>query len=383
LENIRKKLKKLDLEENNDVVFDAIDDDPIILFSNRLAWLKKEKTNGLETPEGYHVRLSRLNENWINLVKELTNEQLVKVVPFLNLDTPNEEFFQKSEPIEQLVKAAPSLPLNTSNEEFSQKLQTASALLSQWKSEFENTNNTHLDRKETSQLLDWINTPLSNEDLGIVMLVGEAGSGKSVILRDLMLLLEEKDTPVLGIKADRYCVSKIQDLEARLHLEEGIEVIVKTLVRNKGQVVVLIDQIDALSQSLSAQRDYLDTFIQLIKALSYIEGVRIVISCRKYDIENDQDFSFYRRQKTFTVGKLADEDIKLVLDKLPCTISSLPNNLKNLLSVPLQLDVFCRIYRPDFPFQKMHTLKDLFDDLWLQKIEQIENLPPLSKKHNF
>lgn len=353
MENIKNKLKELTLKESLDLVFEVIKDNEIFLFKNRLNHLKRENKNGLVTPIDYDVRLNTLYLNWMSHIDELTDEQLNNVAPFINLDIPNEEL--------------------------SQKLQTASVLLSQWKSEFENTNSTHLDRKETSQLFDWINTPLSNEALGIATLVGEAGSGKSVILRDLMLMLEAQETPVLGIKADRYCVSKIQDLEARLHLEEGIEIIIKTLVRDKGQVVVLIDQIDALSQSLSAQRDYLDTFIQLIKALSYIEGVKIVISCRKYDIENDQDFSFYRRQKTFNVGKLTDEDIKLVLDKLPCDMSLLPKNLKNLLAVPLQLDVFCRIYRPDFPLQKMHTLKDLFDELWLQKVEQIENLPPSVK----
>jgi hypothetical protein len=68
--------------------------------------------------------------------------------------------------------------------------------------------------------------------------------------------------PVIGLKADRYYVSTLRELEAKVDFEDTFEKVVRTVSEENERVVVLIDQIDALSQSLSAKRDYLDTFNQ-------------------------------------------------------------------------------------------------------------------------
>jgi len=272
----------------------------------------------------------------------------------------------------------PDLKKNILPDDVVLKFKQASHLLFQWKGDFEKLSNSHLPRKETTQLLNWIEAPLTLEEKGITLLVGEPGSGKSVILRDVLHVLEERQIPVLGIKADRYCVESIQDLEKRLNLREGIETMTRVLMRTSDRVVVLIDQIDALSQSLSARREYLDTFNQLVASLIDVPGVRIVISCRTYDLQNDHDFSHYRRQKHIKVGKLEIAEVTSILQRLPGKIPKLSNDLLELLRIPLYLDVFCRVYRVNLPLEKIKALQDLYSELWQQKVVEIS--PPTEKK---
>lgn len=185
------------------------------------------------------------------------------------------------------------------------------------------------------------------------------------------MTLNERQIPVLGIKADRYCTESIADLEKRLNLSEGIESMIRALARSNDQVVVLVDQIDALSQSLSTRRAYLDTFIHLISLLTDIPNIRIVISCRTYDLENDQALSFYRHQKKFVVGKLEETEVKTVIQHLSDKAIDLSPSLLELLKTPLHLDVFCRVYQPNFSTEKITILRDLYDELWRQKITDV------------
>lgn len=265
------------------------------------------------------------------------------------------------------------LKKNTNTDDIINSFRYASLQLQNWKSEFENLPTSHLERPETSQIIHWIDSSLPRDEKGIALLVGDAGTGKSVILRDVLRELEERKTPVLGIKADQYCVETIEMLEKRLHLED-IEAMVKALGQANERVVVLIDQIDALSQSLSARREYLETFTHLVLLLSGIPEVRIVISCRTYDLQNDHDFSFYRRQRKFQVDKLNEEQVKSILQKLSDRIPNLSADLLALLRIPLHLDIFCRIYRQDLPFEKIKVLRDLYEEFWFQRAVEI-NIP--------
>lgn len=271
---------------------------------------------------------------------------------------------------EEIRRALGQSYLQIKPEDLFFKFQAASIALSEWKSEFEHLPDSHLERPETLKIANWIDAPLPRDEKGIALLAGDAGTGKSVIMRDVLRVLEERGTPVLGIKADQYCVETIELLEKRLHLNEGIEEMVKALAQTNERVVVLIDQIDALSQSLSARREYLETFTRLVWGLSEIPAVRIVISCRTYDLQNDHDLSFYRRQKKFEVKELSDEQVNTILQRLSPEMPKLPSDLMKLLKTPLHLDVFCQIYRRDLPFERIKVLRDLYEEFWFQKVDE-------------
>ena len=130
----------------------------------------------------------------------------------------------------------------------------------------------------------------------------------------------------------------------------------------------MIDQLDALSQTLSGKREYLDTFNYLINEIKRIDKVRIIISVRTYDLNYDPELQNYRNHKTIKVSSLKPEEVDSILRKLGITYFSLSVQLKNLLSIPNNLNVFCKIYHASLNINSIGTLHDLYDKLWEQKI---------------
>ena len=346
MKDSRQILKNLLLEESIKLVCEAITSDEVIHIRNRLANLETQNRRGLVSFEQYTTGKNEIQWSWIETINLLTDQEIQQIT---------ERSFLKLNP-----------------EKVSARFLAASHRLNDWKSDFQNIPNSHIRRDETNQIIQWIDAPLPHDEKGIALLAGDAGTGKSVILRDVLLTLQDRKTPVLGIKADQYCVESIEKLEEALYLKGSIEEMAWTLTQEKGRVVVLVDQIDALSQSLSARRIYLENFTNLVQALAEIPEVRIVVSCRKYDLQNDHEFAFYRRQKAFEIGFLSEEEVHGILKKLSSNLPKLPDDLMGLLKTPLHLDVFCRVFRSNLAFEKITVLRDLYDELWLQKVVEIK-----------
>jgi hypothetical protein len=101
----------------------------------------------------------------------------------------------------------------------------------------------HLDRPVTESMVDWVEAEAADETIAV--LLDTAGSGKTVIARDVLIKLEAKGIPVLTLKCDLLSgVASYADLETRLGLLGNIERFLKNLSRN-GRAVLLVDQIDA------------------------------------------------------------------------------------------------------------------------------------------
>ena len=221
------------------------------------------------------------------------------------------------------------------------------------------------------------------------MLVGDAGSGKSVILKDLWQKLDADGTIVLGIKADEYYVDSLQQLKEKLDVEDTLEKMVQKLSIKNQEVVILIDQIDALSQALSTNRNYLNTYRLLVKKLSSIKGVKVILSVRNWDLKYDSGLNFFDRnqkkkilnsQKVIHVKDLGEQHVNAILKQLSVNNKDISRKLFELLRKPLHLDVFSKIYKQSDKLESIQTLQDLYDELWKQKILSLPKQTPAKQK---
>jgi hypothetical protein len=246
----------------------------------------------------------------------------------------------------------------------------SSVFLSNHPGEFFNLPDSHIDRRETEELYQWIVNPLSGRkvDDNIVLISGGAGAGKSVIMKDLQNRLRRENIPVLGIKADRFAVNSIKELEERLNLEGGIIQQLQILSSQYETVVVLVDQIDALSQTLSSQREPIDAYRLLIETIKHLANVRIVISIRTFDLNYDPDLQVYKNQKVISVSLLSDDEVATVLKKLRVDPATISTPLISILRTPHHLNVFCKIFRPGFVPASIKTTQDLYGELWRQTL---------------
>ncbi len=259
-----------------------------------------------------------------------------------------------------------------------QDLKKASFQLTNIRGEFGDLVNSHIPRNETEEIYNWILSSILPNEKPIALLVGNAGMGKTVILKDLQNKLEKENIPTLGIKADKYYVESISELTNRLGLQDSIEKSIYTLKESYERIVILIDQIDALSQSLSAKREYLDTFNFLVNNLSTIDNVRIIISVRTYDLNYDTDLTFYRNQKKIEIQLLDVQAVVSILKQLGVPDNSYSGSLIELLRVPNHLNVFCKIYNSKINLSSIKTLQDLYEELWCQRVSNV----PLSSLAN-
>jgi len=87
--------------------------------------------------------------------------------------------------------------------QINEKLILASCELSIINNTFRNLPKSHIERKETIELFNWTSKSLEKDESNICVLAGNAGTGKTVILKDLFNKLIANKTPVIGFKADK------------------------------------------------------------------------------------------------------------------------------------------------------------------------------------
>lgn len=250
-------------------------------------------------------------------------------------------------------------------EQIIENFNSASIDLSKYNNQF--GNQVHIDRDETIQLYNWVINDLEPRESAITILGGNAGYGKSVILKDLFDKLQKKSIPVLGIKADRLSIQNLGDLNKELELGDTIESIFKSLSEKNQRFVLLVDQIDALSQSLSSDRNPINTYHRLIQRLSYISNIRIIISCRLYDLDYDPLLSEYKNRKVIRTSPLSLENVDIVLQELNIYIPETTVKLREFLRVPLHLQLFTKIIHPEKLGESI-TLQTLYDEIWRESI---------------
>jgi hypothetical protein len=226
----------------------------------------------------------------------------------------------------------------------------------------------HLERHEVDEILEWALHAAEEESLGMVL--DHPGGGKSVILRSVLIRLEAAGVPVLSIKADTLSgIKNSAELAARLDLPMSVVELART-VAQEGLLVVLMDQLDALSMNLSRDQPTLDVMLSTLAGLRTIKNVRVVSSCRTFDLKHDPRLSATKTDKTFKLVPLTPEQVGTVLERLKINPARLLPSHRTLLTTPLHLSLYARIISEgvsDIP-ESFATLQELYEALWQRHI---------------
>jgi Cdc6-like AAA superfamily ATPase len=212
---------------------------------------------------------------------------------------------------EQHIHLAPPPPPPASRDELLATIRQANAELRAYPHKIAGI---HLERTEVVQIVDWALNADSNERVG--MLLDQPGGGKTVVMRDVLEHLEAADVPVLAIKADTLSGVKTRtDLADCLGLPALVEECARHLV-TKGPFVVVLDQLDVLSLALSRDQATLDVMLSTLARLRDHDGVRIVASCRTFDLNNDPRLSTIKVDRRFQLQPFDDSQVNQVLQAI-------------------------------------------------------------------
>ncbi|MGN8229695.1 NACHT domain-containing protein [Paenibacillus polymyxa] len=197
----------------------------------------------------------------------------------------------------------------------------------------------HIKRTDSKEIANWLIESTEKESIGV--LLDQAGTGKTVLIREILHELESNNINVLAIKADQQLsrIENLDELQSKLGLPIRIERLASTLATG-SKFIVLIDQIDALSLSMAHDQQALNLVLDLISRLRSISGVRILISCRKFDFDSDPRLKNFEGCKQFTVKEFSEEEIFKCLEDVGFDYNLLLPSTKKLLRIPLHLSLF-------------------------------------------
>ena len=254
------------------------------------------------------------------------------------------------------------------------EFRSASALLRQHKRTFGRTE-VHLSRSIANDIVAWAEAPEPTKTVGL--LLDRAGSGKSSVLRDVLEALEHRGIAVLGLKADQQCadVRSSDDLQRRLGLSCAPERAVAHLAA-VGRVVVLVDQVDALSLSLARDQAALNLVLDLVGRIRQLPNVSILLSCRTFDRNTDPRLHRLEVGREFVLAPLGPDEITQVLARLRIEYGALSTSTAALLSTPLHLDLFAslaeRAGERAANLRGVTSLQGLYGLLWDEAVLRVE-----------
>lgn len=231
-----------------------------------------------------------------------------------------------------------------------------------------NVQNRHFARNETNAIYGKVKQPISlSAENNVTFLLGNAGSGKSVVMRDLYELLVKDNKIVLAIKSDYYSANSFDSLYKSLGTALNLIDAIEELTYDGEIVYLLIDQIDALSQALSSDRKALQTYLNFIVRLSKNRNVRTVVSCRWYDYEYEPKLSAFKFSSKVEMGLLDGEQVSSVIRDMGADYNLLSGYVKRFLQTPLHLKMFASIGDMNLLNENL-TLQKMYDRFWQLKI---------------
>lgn len=223
--------------------------------------------------------------------------------------------------------------------------------------------------------LDLLEERITSTEGRASLILGKPGTGKSAILALLSQRLIKKDIPVLAIKADMLpkSVENLDALQTFLHLPFPV-IKCLSIVSRDNPVVLIIDQLDAISEFVDRNSERLNLLLDLIQIASTIDGVHVVSSCRWFEYQHDIRLTTIEAER-MSLNPPRWEDVQRVLKNARFTEDHWSAEAQSLLSVPLHLKILLDIKSRDSEAKVPSSLQGLLEDIWQQRVISGENGP--------
>lgn len=225
---------------------------------------------------------------------------------------------------------------------------------------------------------DWIPRDLDWSDIhrfeshksSIKCLFGEPGSGKTTFLAMLGLRLRHQGHAILPIKADFFppdtqLENWIQELAG---LTDPVSTCVEQVADQKP-LIILIDQLDALSSLIDLQSDRLNQILTLIRSCRALQNVHIVCSARPFE------YNYDIRLKTLDAERIdlslpAFDQVKPLLESAGLVDpQSWPDDVKESLRNPQHLQIFLEYQELGSGAEVGVSYQQMLDAIWKQRVD--------------
>ena len=201
------------------------------------------------------------------------------------------------------------------------------------------------------------------EDKGRVAIVGDKGSGKSVMSCLLYERLAPSRAALLVRCDDFFGTASAEELDRAIVPGRSLAGLASTAARASpgaaGGMTIIFDSLDAAGRNEKTMR----AFRRLLEML-WGAGARTVVTVRSYDYEYSGPIRTTNWGEKYELGALSDDELGGILQKLGSPVVS--PRLKKLLSNPLNLHLFSLVLEksPGADLASIGSEIDLYDAHW-------------------
>lgn len=201
-------------------------------------------------------------------------------------------------------------------------------------------------RVEAQSLLELVLDPAGPR---VILLTGEAGSGKSGVIRRFIDQLKERDILYLAFRVDHHlnCSSPKTLGKTITDRDECPTSTLKGLAPNQTSVLI-VDQLDAVSEVSGRNGLVKQTVLRFVDNVRSFGSIRLVLACRTFDLDSDERLKALKNDsgiKHVNVPLLAWKDsVEPFLISRSVDVNQLSEKQRDLLRLPLNLSIFLEIY---------------------------------------
>jgi hypothetical protein len=203
-----------------------------------------------------------------------------------------------------------------------------------------------------------------------VLLTSTAGGGKSDLVAQVADEMRSDGWPVLYLRADRLEPALTPtELGSQLGLPGSPVAVLSAIASGKPSLIV-IDQLDVVSVASGRITGLWDPLYALIRQASVTDGMRVLIACRQFDVDNDHRMraltSEAHRLSPVTIPALTARQVDGAVSAMGLDATALTAEKRRLLEVPLHL-VLLEASAEARDALDFGTVTELFDRFWAKK----------------
>lgn len=212
----------------------------------------------------------------------------------------------------------------------------------------------------------------------LALVVGAGGVGKSSVLYQAAREFAAQDIEVLAFRLDRRGVfGSTIELGNQLGFSNS-PVTALRMAADGRDALLIIDQLDAVSLASGRLSERYDVIADLIQEATAVDGVRVILACRLFDVENDhriRKLDARNDVERLTVEPLPDEAVTDAVSAMGLDPDLLTATQRALLRSPLNLVLLETI--ADQPGALNFTSRgSLFEAFWQRKEQTSEERRP-------
>jgi hypothetical protein len=206
-----------------------------------------------------------------------------------------------------------------------------------------------------------------------VMLVGEAGAGKSAVGAAVVdAWAADPSAAVLAFRLDRY-----MDARSSIQLGKALDLDVSPVVALGAAAaglpaLLVVDQLDAVSLASGRSPEVFGVVEELLLEAAAFPNLKVLLCCRRFDIDNDHRLKALVDPKrpepahVVEVAHLHREQVESAVAEMNLDPSRLDERQIQLLSLPLNL-VLLRTAAAEADALTFSTTRDLLELFWKTK----------------